>query len=612
MGFHMIKLQVLENLQLLFPGVYVWDNVILSGTHTHSTPGGTGGTALVDITTLGFIKHNFQAAVDGIVQAIVQATGSIQPGSIRIAEGELDKANINRSPASYLNDPQAERDQYADNTDHLMTLLRFDADDGTEIGMVNWFPVHCVSMNNTNTLVSGDNKGLASQLFETAKSPKNTLPGKGKFIAAFAQANEGDVSPNTNGPKCPDGTPCDFVTSTCNGQSEGCIASGPGKDMYESTEIIAGMQNDKAAELYAGATTKLIGPVKFVHQFVDMQAVQIQPEFSTTHQAATTCQAAMGYAFAGGTTDGPGDFDFHQGTNSTNPFWAFISSFLAKPTPEQVACQAPKPILLDVGLVKPIEWVPYILPMQLVRVGNLYICAVPAELTTMSGRRLKQTVLDSLAKLGQLTADTRVVIAGLSNSYSHYVATYEEYQIQRYEGASTLYGPHTLDAYRQQFAALTAALATGQALPPGPTPEDMRNHTFSFQPGVVTDLAPVGFHYGSLVAGADVKPSYARGALVSAVFWGASPRNNVQAGKSFMYVQQQQADGSFLNVASDANWETKYTWARVGLAYSQVKLTWDTTKAEPGTYRMQTFGMSKDLIGDLTPYAGQTSTFVLV
>jgi hypothetical protein len=39
--------------------------------------------------------------------------------------------------------------------------------------------------------------------------------------------------------------------------------------------------------------------------------------------------------------------------------------------------QKPKPILLDVGTVKPIEWVPYILPLQIARVGNLWIIAVP-------------------------------------------------------------------------------------------------------------------------------------------------------------------------------------------------------------------------------------------
>ena len=62
----------------------------------------------------------------------------------------------------------------------------------------------------------------------------------------------------------------------------------------------------------------------------------------------------MGYSFAAGTTDGPGDFDFTQGTNSTNKFWSFVSSFISKPTPQQVECQKPKPILLNTGEVREI------------------------------------------------------------------------------------------------------------------------------------------------------------------------------------------------------------------------------------------------------------------
>ena len=38
-------------------------------------------------------------------------------------------------------------------------------------------------------------------------------------MAAFAQSNEGDVSPNTKGPHCINTRkPCDFVTSTCDGK----------------------------------------------------------------------------------------------------------------------------------------------------------------------------------------------------------------------------------------------------------------------------------------------------------------------------------------------------------------------------------------------------------
>ena len=34
----------------------------------------------------------------------------------------------------------------------------------------SWFPVHCTSMNNTNHLISSDNKGYAAQMFEKVKN----------------------------------------------------------------------------------------------------------------------------------------------------------------------------------------------------------------------------------------------------------------------------------------------------------------------------------------------------------------------------------------------------------------------------------------------------------
>ena len=104
-------------------------------------------------------------------------------------------------------------------TDHEMVVLKMVDTSGNDIGMIDWFAVHCTSMNNTNALISGDNKGYASYLMEEAMSPPGTLPGTAKFVAAFAQSNEGDVSPNTKGPHCQNnGKPCDLVHSTCDGK----------------------------------------------------------------------------------------------------------------------------------------------------------------------------------------------------------------------------------------------------------------------------------------------------------------------------------------------------------------------------------------------------------
>ena len=86
-----------------------------------------------------------------------------------------------------------------------------------------WYPVHCTSINNTNSLISGDNKGVAAQLLEAwagAEGPDpNPLSGTKiagasgmapGFVGAFGQANVGDTSPNVMGAFCADtGAPRD-------------------------------------------------------------------------------------------------------------------------------------------------------------------------------------------------------------------------------------------------------------------------------------------------------------------------------------------------------------------------------------------------------------------
>lgn len=95
------------------------------------------------------------------------------------------------------------------------------------------------------------------------------------------------------------------------------------------------------------------GSINYIHQFVDM------PSYVTTYFNPKTkksenvkgCLPAMGYSFAAGTTDGPGAFDFTQGTTTDNPLWNAVRDFLAAPTQDDINCQHPKPILLSTGRV---------------------------------------------------------------------------------------------------------------------------------------------------------------------------------------------------------------------------------------------------------------------
>lgn len=53
----------------------------------------------------------------------------------------------------------------------------------------------------------------------------------------------------------------------------------------------------------------------------------------------------------------------------------------------------------------------------------------------MAGRRLREAVLETLISNGngEFDRETHIVIAGLTNTYSQYVSTFEEYKQQRYE-----------------------------------------------------------------------------------------------------------------------------------------------------------------------------------
>lgn len=283
---------------------YSRENILISGSHTHSGPGGFLQYLLYTIVSQGFTKKTFDAVVSGIVKSVTRAHSNMRHARIYWNEGELLNASVNRSPSAYLNNSLDERQLYSHDTDKDMYLLKFvDIADNKPMGMLNWFAVHPTSMNNTNSLISGDNKGYASLLTEMHFNGKDCMPGKGSFVAAFANANLGDVSPNLNGPKCMDsGLSCDGSTSTCNGKSEMCVATGPGKDMFESTEIIGRRQAIKAIQLFEEATQVVRGPVAFVYKHVDMSRMVFKSPI--TGETVKTCKPAMGYSFAAGTTDG--------------------------------------------------------------------------------------------------------------------------------------------------------------------------------------------------------------------------------------------------------------------------------------------------------------------
>lgn len=609
-----LRLEVLRELKVKYGDLYRPDNVVMSGTHTHSGLAGYFQYTLFMITSSGYIKPSIQAMVNGIVKSIDIAHRNLRPGRIFINKGELIDSNLNRSPHSYLNNPEEERNRYEYNTDKQIVIMKFTDMDGDGMGLLSWFAVHPVSMNYTNRMVSSDNLGYASYAFEQDKNI-GFRPGEGPFVAGFSSSNLGDSSPNIRGPVCLNtGEKCDYLNSSCPiGGKKACIAFGPGEDMFESTRIIGENMYKKAKELYSSASQELHGSLHAAHQWVNMTDETVL--FNSTH-TGRTCKPALGHSFAAGTTDGGGEFNFVQGDTDGDPFWDGIrDAFVGPPSDETKACHQPKPILFSTGEMNdPLPWHPAIVDVQIITIGSFAIVAVPGEFTTMSGRRIRETVKQELDQ--GWFSNTEVVVAGLCNIYTHYITTYEEYQIQRYEGASTIFGPHTLSAYIQRYRGLANAIAQGTTgeLPKGPEPPFFdEDKLFNLIKDPVADRAPVNRTFGEVLE--QVSPVYKVGEVASVTFVAGNPRHSGDIrDKTFVTVERFHNDTSMWEIVhTDASWETRFHWIKGFRGLSNATVEWYIPhSAEVGTYRIQHFGhykQSQDNITIITTYVGTSDAF---
>ncbi|XP_011067719.1 PREDICTED: neutral ceramidase isoform X2 [Acromyrmex echinatior] len=607
-----IRQEVLRKLKTQFGDMYTENNVMISSTHTHSAPGGFMLDMLFDLTTFGFIRESFDAVVNGITNSIQRAHNAVVPGRIFIIHGKVLDANINRSPQAYLNNPKSEREKYKYDVDKTLTQMQFIGADDKPLGVINWFAVHPTSMNNTNRLVSSDNVGYASILFEKMMN-NNAMVGKGRFVAAFASTNLGDVSPNIRGPKCEfSGQNCSDQY-TCPGKKEMCFASGPGKDMFDSTSIIAHRIYEESMRLWeSNEAMEVIGPVRVVHQYINMpeQYAEFYNETTKKVEEVRGCVPAMGYSFAAGTTDGPGSFAFEQGTTTSNPLWNTVRNFLAAPTEDDIRCQSPKPILLATGRIKlPYQWQPKIVSTQVAIIGNVVIAGVPGEFTTMSGRRLRESIRKVMSDASD--DETSVIVAGLCNTYSDYITTPEEYQLQRYEGASTIYGPHTLTIYLKQYQELTKAAIQNKSVSPGPpAPELLQSNLIILVPPVLYDTPRWGHNFGDVIQ--QPQKVALPGDTILAIFVAGHPRNNLMTESTFLTVEQLGDDEVWIPVATDADWETKFQWKRTSiiLGSSQMTITWKIPQdVKLGEYRIRHNGYYRYVLGGVYPYYGVTNHF---
>ncbi len=479
------------------------DSVMITAQHTHSAPGGYSHFGLYNMTIPGFVPEVYQKVVDGIVDAIVEAAESIRPATIKISKSEVgaDKeVAFNRSLSAYNANPEVKtklkKEEANQAVDRNMLLMRFDDLEGNPIGSWNWFGVHTTSLSNDNHRICSDNKGYASKYHEDKVRKRK----KDKFISIFAQRKTGDVTPNWK---------WDRKKKWTRGKFE---------DDFESAKYNGEIQFEHAHQLFKQAKAQEGIPTQIDHvmTFVDFRKVIVDKEFACGQDDPRTGPACHGVSFFEGTVEGPGMASAVGALARTliraqKAYDLAAAPFKTKENADRIYekyhSQGPKDILIEaddrrilgsrdiknlvvpgwadpaIGQFKRFHangslgdkpWVQQILPIQIIIIGNLALAGIPAEITTIAGKRLEDTLLEILADRGV----TEVICSTYSNAYCGYITTFEEYQLQLYEGGHTVFGQHFLGAIQTKFRQLALEILK---------PESERNVVEDGNPTVFTE-----------------------------------------------------------------------------------------------------------------------------
>lgn len=469
---HSIRSGVVDVLKQKLAEHFDEQQLVLMATHTHSGPGGCAYEALYNMPTPGFVPEHLDAVVEAVVKSILDALATEQETEIRYNTSQFDE-NIpvawNRALASYNRNPDViQRDIHETHLalNREMQLLGFYRQQQL-CGFISLFGVHATCLGNKLNAYDGDNKGYAATFSEQYLAEQGVV----QPVTIFAQASAGDVSPHFHGPKQ------DAIRNKIQGEAE-----------YQYAQQNGRYQSDLAIQALSASSQTLAGTLDAVLSYVDLSQVDIPIEFSQGVKNAKTSAACHGVAFFGGTpVDGKGavkpitmamsllsrQVRKKRLANPNAPDYDKYHALYSSQYPKDIILESPdnqllgkdldvQPSFLDpliremnrqvkAGAIQQSPLVPSVVPLQILKLGQLLLICCPGEITTTSAQRVIQTVYQSVQGNQSVS---KVWLASYCNDYMGYITTNEEYQQQAYEGGHTLYGQWTLAAFQYKFQGL--------------------------------------------------------------------------------------------------------------------------------------------------------------
>lgn len=330
-------------------------------------------------------------------------------------------------------------------TDPVLSVLRIDAvlpDGGSRpMGGFAVFGIHNTGIPNTNDVYHSDIFGYALRRAENELNPRIAAPPPGEVAAphvliGIATGLQGDTSPSVG------------YQSIAEARRLGYVLGERIARAFRSAENAMG---DASIER---AYRELALPGALAEEPNDFYTRNEPPACTGLawdpvpgpQRSALCATPEIGTAAAGGAEDGP---------TRLRIFPQMIEGSVAKLAPGEAPCQGRKlPVRSPTGPFGSdgLDF-PSMAPLSLVRIGRGLIAAAPFELTTVTGIRIRDR-LELFLRQRHNDAIDGVIMVGLANNYLQYATTADEYNLQHYEGASTLYGPETARFLGNHFLCL--------------------------------------------------------------------------------------------------------------------------------------------------------------
>lgn len=432
--------EVAERVRTIVPT----SRLLIAATHTHAGPAhyfesaAYGGIA--STRRPGFDPAMLDFLVGRIADGVAQAFASRRPAAARWVHTAVWKLTRNRSldafranglpfvaeaPAGLaLSDEERA-------VDPALDVLQIEAVDAQArlLGPIGWlvfFAMHPTVVGPSSRLFGADVYGVSSRLLEaelrrswadrcgSPPAPVEGCEGQVDPLVALLNTNEGDVAP-----------------------------------IWSSGGIDEGIRVGRALAESAWATHRSDESfrVRIVLDSRYLESELAGAAFPPAQIRAKLCSAELGAGSGHGASDRPVAIDALFGGGRDVDAG-------------REDCQAPKSRLFgalqSLLIGSSASSFPGHAPIALIRIDDTFLSFVPAELTIQAGAALDARVL-AVVRIEEGRA-AHAVVVGLANAYVQYVATRREYQVQSYEGASTLYGPATAEYFAERAALLARSI----------------------------------------------------------------------------------------------------------------------------------------------------------